>query len=122
MIADFAQAKFGDESPETLAVYGVLDKFKNGNITKRETLSTICDTLGDCNDLKHDLLEVINHQDARWGPGDFDLPAEQQIPQFLQPVHEPQMRLPSISTLWSPGNQALPPLSPVLPGGLDNYH
>jgi hypothetical protein len=124
MIADFTQARFGDKSPETLAIHGVLDKFKNGNITKRETLSTICDTLGDCNDLKHDLLEVLNHQDARWGPGDFDLPfpAEQQIPQFLQPVHEPQMRLPSISTLWSSSNQALPSLIPALQGGLDNYH
>ncbi|KAF1911139.1 hypothetical protein BDU57DRAFT_111508 [Ampelomyces quisqualis] len=121
--AENVKAKFGDQSPETLAIYGVLDRFKHSKITKRETLSTICDILGHCNNLKHDLLEVLNHQDARWGPEDFDLPVptEQHIPQFLQPVHEPQMRLPSISTLWNSSKQNCPSLSPELPNGLDNY-
>jgi hypothetical protein len=47
------------------------------------------------------------HPVAVWAPKDFDLSTEQstqtslkQIPRFLQPVHQPQMRLPSISSSW----------------------
>jgi hypothetical protein len=47
---------------------------------------------------------------AEWHFDDFDLPMEQprmsfvgSTPQFLQPAHEPQMRLPSISSNWLTG-------------------
>ena len=53
-------------------------------------------------------MEILNHPDSQWGPGDFDLslinlpqlPTPQTAPPFLPPTHEPKMRLPSISALW----------------------
>jgi hypothetical protein len=48
-------------------------------------------------------MNVLQHGESRWGVDDFDLPLlsiELSTPQFLQPVHEPQMRLPSLFTPW----------------------
>ena len=49
------------------------------------------------------------HPAAKWHPDDFDLPTEQSTqapleiaPQFLQPAHQPQMRLPSLTSSWFP--------------------
>jgi len=51
------------------------------------------------------------HPAARWGSDDFDLPVQPSMqaslnpaPQYLQPTHEPQMRLPSFSS-WFSGTQ-----------------
>lgn len=52
-------------------------------------------------------MDILRHPAAEWAPGDFDLPTEQPMqslvesaPQYLQPAHQPQMRLPSISSSW----------------------
>lgn len=58
-------------------------------------------------------MDIFVHPEARWAPGDFDLPTEQQtqphletFPQLLQSTHQPQLRLPSISSNWFPFPQA----------------
>lgn len=50
-------------------------------------------------------MDIITHRAARWGPDDFDLPDQSStqlplegVPQYLQPSHELQMRLPSSSS------------------------
>jgi hypothetical protein len=104
-------------------IHEALGKFKRGEISKRQTLSIISDTLGSHYDLTHDLMKILKHQDSRWGPGDFDLPplpALERAPCFLRPIHAPQMRLPSISMLWGSNRQDLHSVNPVgVTEGLD---
>lgn len=66
-------------------------------IPKRHALSAILTVLRDHEDLRQDLMNVLHHRDARWGVGDFEFGStlNQTIPQFLQPIHQPQLRLPS---------------------------
>ena len=52
-------------------------------------------------------MDILMHPLAAWASKDFDFSTEQltqtslePIPRFLQPVHQPQMRLPSISSSW----------------------
>jgi hypothetical protein len=64
-------------------------------------------------------MNVLQHRESRWGVDDFDLPLlsiELSTPQFLQPVHEPQMRLPSLFTPWE--NRFIAPI-PVAMSGFD---
>jgi hypothetical protein len=80
-------------------------------MSKRDTLVAIRLTLGAHEDLKQDLMNVLFHGEADWGVGDFDFSgpdAQSCPPQFLQPVHQPQMRLPSISSSWYPTHQTFP--------------
>lgn len=56
-------------------------------------------------------MDILVHPAARWGPNDFDLPIQHLMqtpmetsPQYLQPTHEPQIRLPSFSS-WFSGPQ-----------------
>jgi hypothetical protein len=77
-------------------------------MSKRDTLVAIRLTLGAQEDLKQDLMDVLFHGEADWGVGDFDFSepdAPSFPPQFLQPEHQPQMRLPSISSSWYPTHQ-----------------
>ena len=53
-------------------------------------------------------MDILRHPAARWGPDDFDLPIQpsmhtslESAPQYLQPVHEPQIRLPSFSSWFT---------------------
>ncbi|XPS69220.1 hypothetical protein M3J07_001488 [Ascochyta lentis] len=101
------KARFGEQSPQSCNVHETLGAFKRGEISKRDVHKTIIDTLEGHDDLRQRLMDILLHPEARWAPGDFDLPVEQQmqpilepIPQFLQPAHQPQMRLPSISSSW----------------------
>jgi hypothetical protein len=108
------QSKFGEQAHETKVIYSTLGRFKSGEVSKREALSTISETLNDHYEIKHDLMKVLNHQDAQWGPDDFEfplLPVEPPIPQFLQPIHEPQMRFPPMSAPWKSSSQVLPAFS-----------
>lgn len=56
-------------------------------------------------------MDILMHPAARWGPDDFDLPTQppmqttlETAPHYLQPTHEPQIRLPSFSS-WFSGSQ-----------------
>ncbi|KAH3918947.1 hypothetical protein HBH56_026790 [Parastagonospora nodorum] len=113
------------ESQEATTIFGALCEFRQGRASKRETISTISEALGNHHDLKRDLQNILDHQDARWGAGDFDnLPlalVEGQPPQFLQPVHEPQMRHPFLSSPWDSNNGLLTTFSPMGLTGLSQY-
>ncbi|KAH6865597.1 hypothetical protein BKA58DRAFT_224484 [Alternaria rosae] len=98
--------RFGEHSTEVISILNILGTFRAGEMSKKDTLVAIRHTLGDHADLKQDLLNILFHREADWGVGDFDFgfrqPLEQPSPspQFLQPAHQPQMRLPPISPLW----------------------
>lgn len=73
-------------------------------------------------------MDILIHKDARWGPGDFDLPTEQPFqsfcestPQFLEPTHQPQMRLPSFSSIWLPLPQVNQSASPAMVNSNGGY-
>ena len=122
--SNIAQLRFGEQSSETIIIYGTLGKFKRGELPKREALTIVSDTLGSHHDLKYDLMEILNHKDSQWGPGDFDLPVlsnPQSAPQFLQPAHQPQMRLPSMSALWESNKNALSTVNPEVLSSSDRY-
>jgi hypothetical protein len=51
-------------------------------------------------------MDILNHQDAQCEPDDFELPLLP-APQFLQPVHEPQIRFPSMSAPWGLSGRTL---------------
>jgi hypothetical protein len=124
-ISDKLQLRFGEHSDEAAKIYGALIKFGRGEISKREALSVVSDTIGGHLDLKYELLETLKHSDSRWGPGDFDLPQLSSLhsaPSFLQPVHEPKMRLPSMSGLWDSKTAGPSPASPVTSSGLIVYN
>jgi hypothetical protein len=88
-------------------------------MSKKDTLVAIRLTLGDQADLKQDLLNILFHRDADWAVGDFDFGFPQPLnqpspsPQFLQPTHQPQMRLPSIFPLWYEDSHDHPPIRSV---------
>ncbi|KAE8836647.1 hypothetical protein PTNB73_04604 [Pyrenophora teres f. teres] len=103
--------RFGDESSEVATIFNVLGAFRAGKASKRDTLVAIRIALGSQTDLKQDLMNILFHGDADWGMGDFNFschqPANPPIPSppFLQPAHQPQMHLPSISPTWFEGSQ-----------------
>ena len=75
--------------------------------------------------LKHQLMDILSHQDSRWGPADFDIPPLsplQPAPLFLQPVHQPQMRLPSMSSLWGPNGTVSANQMQLISQEEDNFH
>lgn len=100
--------RFGEDSRETMMIHNVLGEFRTGKISKRDTHSFILNMLDDHSDLGKDLMSIIIHEDARWGPGDFNLarvgssrpPTSQTIPHLLQPAHEPAVRLPFLTAPW----------------------
>jgi len=108
-----------------MTIFGALNEFRHGRAPKRETLSTVSATLGNHHDLKRDLQRIFDHKDARWGAGDFDnlplVPVEEPTPQFLQPVHQPQMRPPFTSTPWDSNGGLLSTFSPRGLTGLSRY-
>jgi hypothetical protein len=105
-----------------MVIYVTLGNFNRGELSKRDTVSVISDTLGSHVDLKYDLMDILQHQDARWAPGDFDLPQLSRLqpaPSFLQPRYQPQIRLPSIPTLWDFDKQALRSFDSVVMSSFD---
>ncbi|KAI4642885.1 hypothetical protein J4E93_006954 [Alternaria ventricosa] len=103
---DNIKLRFGENSTEVISILNILGTFRAGEMSKKDTLVAIRYTLGDHADLKQDLLNILFHREADWGVGDFDFGFRQPLeqpgpsPQFLQPAHQPQMRLPPISPLW----------------------
>ena len=97
-----------------MSILNILGTFREGRLSKKDTLVAIRLTLGDQADLKQDLLNILFHKDADWRMGDFDFGSHQPFsqgspsPQFLQPAHQPQMRLPPISPLWYEASQNYP--------------
>ncbi|KAF1845347.1 uncharacterized protein K460DRAFT_355178 [Cucurbitaria berberidis CBS 394.84] len=117
---DNTKNRFGESSVEVVTINAILSTFRSGDISKRDALSSITLTLRDQEDLKQDLMNVLYHQDAKWGAGDFDF--DQLItlpsPQSMQPTHEPWLRLPPITSLWYPEHQAARSINPAM---LNNY-
>ncbi|KAI2486964.1 hypothetical protein Ptr902_01097 [Pyrenophora tritici-repentis] len=113
--------RFGDNSSEVATILNVLGAFRAGKASKKDTLITIRITLGNQIDLKQDLMNILFHGDADWGMGDFDFSCHQPTnppspsPRFLQPVHQPQMHLPSPT--WFKGSQAFMSSIPAVTGG-----
>ncbi|KAG9189026.1 hypothetical protein G6011_05894 [Alternaria panax] len=109
---DNIKLRFGEASSEVISILNILGTFRAGGLSKKDTLVAIRLTLGDQVDLKQDLLNVLFHREADWAVGDFDFDSHQPSsqgspsPQFLQPPHQPQMRLPPISPLWYEENHA----------------
>ncbi|KAH7396615.1 hypothetical protein DE146DRAFT_678363 [Phaeosphaeria sp. MPI-PUGE-AT-0046c] len=113
--------EFGERSCESIAIVEVLRTFGKGKISKRETLSTILENLHEHEDLGHSLMAILQHADARWDHQDFNvLPVQQPIPQFLQPAHEPKLRLPSMTSSWHHGDRVLTASSATLPSDFDH--
>ncbi|KAL1801455.1 hypothetical protein ACET3X_001797 [Alternaria dauci] len=119
--------RFGEGSSEVMTILDILSRFQEGARSKKDTLVAIRLALGDQADLKQDLLNILFHREADWGVGDFDfgsheLPSQgSPSPQFLQPAHQPQMRLPPISPLWYEAGHAYPPVHPTGAVGSGNH-
>jgi len=111
------QARFGKDSQEVTLVIDTLRDFRVRKLSKREALSIISSVTEDHHDLIESLMRILYHGASSWSPEDFDLPP---APQFLQPAHELQMRLPSVSTLWQPDRQ-LVSSNPTLSRGYGDF-
>ena len=106
-------------------IFNVLGAFRAGKTSKKDTLIAIQIALGSQQDLKQDLMNILFHGDADWGTGDFDFSCHQSFnvnppspsTRFLQPTHQPQMQLPSVSPAWFEGSQAYLPSIPATTGG-----
>ncbi|KAF2130455.1 hypothetical protein P153DRAFT_384724 [Dothidotthia symphoricarpi CBS 119687] len=113
--------RFGEQSSESNTIHGILGAFSARRITKRDAHSAIVLTLRNHEDLKQNLMDVLFHKDANWGPGDFDIdqcfpqrqPQLPLSPQLLQPTHQPQVRMPSMSSAWYPGSQTFQSINPA---------
>ncbi|KAF1930009.1 uncharacterized protein M421DRAFT_383074 [Didymella exigua CBS 183.55] len=102
------KARFGEHSFQVFDVHKTLDLFRQRALSKHKTHKIILDTLEGHNDLRQELMDILMHPAARWGPGDFDLPTQhstqvqlETAPQYLQPAHELRMRLPSFSSWFT---------------------
>ncbi|KAJ4295210.1 hypothetical protein N0V90_007220 [Kalmusia sp. IMI 367209] len=125
-LRDRIQQAFGEDSPEWTSIRRALDNFMKGHLSKKEAYSTMAQVLGDHDDLYQGLYDILYHKDARWGPRDWyqptDTRAHPQVinptsPEFLEPQHEPQFRLPSISQTLRSGAyafQSQPSINPAL--------
>jgi hypothetical protein len=105
-------------------IYGTLGNFSRGELSKRDTVSIISNALGSHFDLKYDLMDILQHQDARWAPGDFDLPQLprlQPAPPFLHPIYPQRIRLPSMSTSWDFDKQTLRSFDPVVMNSVNRH-
>ena len=106
-------------------IFNVLGTFRAGKTSKKDTLIAIRIALGSQEDLKQNLMNILFHGEAEWGMGDFDFSCRQPFhvnppspsPRFLQPTHQPQTQLPSISPAWFEGSQAYPSSIPAITGG-----
>ena len=101
------QTRLGEHSSQLNHIHKTLDAFKKGELSKRDTHTSIAKTLDGHDDLKRGLMDFLMLPAAEWHADDFDLPMEQptmsfvgSTPQILEPAHEPQMRLPSLSSNW----------------------
>ncbi|RMZ74636.1 cytosine deaminase [Pyrenophora seminiperda CCB06] len=115
--------RFGNDSAEIAKIFNVLGAFRAGKTSKKDTLVAIRMALGNQEDLKQDLMNVLFHRDADWGMGDFDFsyhpPANppSSNPHFLQPTHQPQTHLPSMSPTLFGGSQAYLSSTPAVSRG-----
>ncbi|XP_014557661.1 hypothetical protein COCVIDRAFT_96729 [Bipolaris victoriae FI3] len=121
------RSRFGEDSPEVIMIWDVLGAFRAGKESKKATLITINQTLGHHNDLKQDLMKVLYHPEAKWQTGDFEFEPDQPMPSptpnFLQPVYQPQIRLPPMTwfenrqiyqSISSGHDRNWPPIAPKL--------
>ena len=122
------QLRFGGDSSESTTVHEILGKFRVGHIAKTDVWNKMMEILGDQLDLKRDLMSVLFHPDADWAPDDFDFDLPRLItqpsPQFLQPDHQLQVRLPPISPSWTLDNQVHQThqsTSPAVRGGYGGF-
>jgi hypothetical protein len=69
-------------------------------MSKAGAMASIMYTLNMHSDLKQDLMNVLWHKDASWGPDDFETGQDtaDSLPKFLEPSHQPQMTNP----FWYP--------------------
>lgn len=104
------QLRFGEDSFEVTSIWDALAEFRASRKSKNDTLAIIEFSLSNHNDLKRDLRDVLFHPEALQRPSIFDVGSDQAIqlpaPQFLQPVHQPQMYLPTGS--WYQDRQNYP--------------
>lgn len=100
------QSRFGEGSVEATSVLNALGAFRDGAVSKRDTVNAIKLVLSHHYDLKQALTDVLYHPAADWHPDDFEFgspqPSHLTIPSFLQPVHQPQFHLPP--TPWQQAN------------------
>ncbi|KNG44839.1 cytosine deaminase protein-like protein [Stemphylium lycopersici] len=127
--------RFGQDSFEVTSIWTALNEFRLGRQSKKDTFVAMNIALSNHGDLKQDLMNVLFHQEADWGPGDFDFESPRSIqlpnPQFLEPDYQLQRRLPPVS--WGKDRQAYPlnssernqPWSPVtkspVPGSRQSF-
>lgn len=66
-------------------------------------------------------MAVLSHPDSRWDRNDFDaFPIQRPVPHFLQPAHEPHMRIPALTSPWCGGDWTLSATEKPLLSGLDH--
>ncbi|KAJ4360569.1 uncharacterized protein N0V89_001135 [Didymosphaeria variabile] len=97
---------FGRQSSEWMTINRALLQFKEGRISKKEAHHIMTQVLGDNYELSHDLFDILDHDEADWGPEDWSQPinppehpqtVNPTSPNFLQPSYEPEfIRLPSM--------------------------
>ncbi|KAF2642670.1 hypothetical protein P280DRAFT_271385 [Massarina eburnea CBS 473.64] len=119
--ADFISkviAVFGEHSPEWETIRGTLMQFNQGQLSKRSAHLAMARTLSAHEELQRGLVSILDHPDARWGAGDFDLSyaassTPYTLPSFLEPQHQPQPPMPMISDWYHSQNVAnSQPLAP----------
>ncbi|KAF2844882.1 hypothetical protein T440DRAFT_461377 [Plenodomus tracheiphilus IPT5] len=113
--------RFGEPSSQVNAIKQALCDFSTMKISKKNAISAILVALENEEGLRRSLLSVLYHRDARWGVGDFEDLGQtltQAVPQFLQPDHQPQLRLPPISPSWNTNH---PPAQTIDPAMLSEY-
>ncbi|EUC45062.1 hypothetical protein COCMIDRAFT_96612 [Bipolaris oryzae ATCC 44560] len=107
------KSRFGEESHEIMTIWNILGAFRAGKESKKDTLIAITQALGHHKDLKEDLMKILYHPEAEWQTGDFEFephqPMHSPTPNFLQPVHQPQIRLPPMT--WFENRQTYPSIS-----------
>jgi hypothetical protein len=102
-------------------MFATLKEFKAGKLSKRDTLSVVSKVIEGHHDLIQGLMGILYHGASAWAPEDFNLPQLHIAPRFLQPAHEPQMRLPSMSAPWESNQQPVLSIDPAVFGGYGGY-
>ncbi|PVH98857.1 hypothetical protein DM02DRAFT_26320 [Periconia macrospinosa] len=116
---------FGEHSQQRATILQALRSFKIGELSKRNAHMKMSQVLNTHPDLQNHLLEILDHPDARWGPGDFVFPqtletpptggTTQTLPEYMEPQHRPQFPLPYTSPEWiaTPQSGLPQPTSPL---------
>ncbi|KAI8935188.1 hypothetical protein NX059_007780 [Plenodomus lindquistii] len=113
------KARFGESSIQVDRINKALHDFWSVKISKKDAITRILLELRDQLDLRQNLINILYHRDARWGVGDFDFGQTplQPIPQFLQPVHQPHLRIPPMNSSWITDHRPFHTINPAILGG-----